>query len=442
MVRTLTLAIIVFLVVSAAFAENDAWYTEGDFQPGVRVKLTLTNTLNFSREDCPVVIARQEMPVRDINSNMVTVVDPALPPAPELPKEKADLYRSHAFKPETNGRNLPYQFDDLDKDGVWDELFFMIDIAARETRTIYLYLGFNGRGPYKLETYATVGTYLRRSVAFWESNRMLWKLYFPTDVDLIGKRTPVLVGYESLVTNRSDYSMPVEQGSDIMSVSSTFGAGGICLFEHPATPDSISRPRFSPASGAGQISDTRHAFDVVTNGPLRSMIRVRTMNWRTGSGEYALEQLMTAYRNKCYYTCKVKYLTFLPENQGTSFGCGIRRIMNESTSSNLGVMRSGGTLISPGENITIGGNEITFEALALVVKDEYQPEYQSVKAFGGNHTYRIPVTGDRSYEYLVASAWSEGLEHTDARLFRHYVLKEAQEFNNPLVLESAVVEKK
>ena len=43
-----------------------------------------------------------------------------------------------------------------------------------------------------------------------------------------------------------------------------------------------------------RISDTRYAYDVIVNGPLRSMIKIKGMNWNTGNGFYEYEQ---------YYTC-------------------------------------------------------------------------------------------------------------------------------------------
>ncbi|MCD4769212.1 MAG: DUF4861 family protein, partial [Bacteroidales bacterium] len=88
----------------------------------------------------------------------------------------------------------------------------------------------------------------------------------------------------------------------IMTVEDSFGAGGICLFEDETHPDKASRPRFSPFKEQGQVHDTRFAYDVIVNGPMRSMIRIHIMNWRSGSGEYELEQLYTAYKNKSYST--------------------------------------------------------------------------------------------------------------------------------------------
>ncbi len=438
---TISLLCIIFFN-SPLFAQNYGWYTEGNFNPVTRIKVTLSNTLDFSRKDCPTVITFYDMPIKNITGNMIIVVDPEIPPLKEISAENKEMYRAHAFQPETNGHNIPYQLDDLDKDGIWDELFFMTDIGARETKTLYIYIGTHNRGPYRHETQAVIGNYLRRFVPFWESKKMLWKLFFPTDVDLMGKRNQLLTGYESLITNRSDYSMPYEQGSDIMLVGSTFGAGGICLFEEPAYPDSVSRPRFNAYRGKGQLDNTRYAFDVVVNGPLRSMIRAHIMNWRSGKGEYELEQYYTAYKNKCYYTCKVHYITLNPETDDIQFGCGIRKIMNEVEIGESEFIVKGGTIISSGANVSHGKLKVNFEAIALIVKDYYKPEYQFVNGFGGNHTFRIPVTKDKTFEYLVPAAWSEGMENTDEQQFRAYVLKEAQEYNNPLYITSLEVEKK
>ncbi|HDY88458.1 MAG TPA: DUF4861 domain-containing protein, partial [bacterium] len=123
------------MIAGFAHADNYGWYTEGDFEPETRIKVTLTNSLNFSRRDCPVIISRNTLPIKDLNGNMVTVVDPQQQPIKKIPKEMQKLYSSYAFQAEANGHNLPCQLDDLDKDGIWDELFFMIDIKARETKT-------------------------------------------------------------------------------------------------------------------------------------------------------------------------------------------------------------------------------------------------------------------------------------------------------------------
>ncbi len=386
------------------------------------------------------------MPVRSLEQTWITIVVSTLPPQPRPTLKELRKKGSGATLEETNGHSIPYQLDDLDKDGVWDELFFMTDFKAGETKIFFFYFGANERGGIPHETHAGMGTYGRHLVPWWESKFLGWKLWYPNSIDLYGKRGPMLVANLEGSGEISGYTAPYEYGCDILTVSETFGAGGICLFENPSQLDLISRPRFNPYAEKGPIHGARFAYDVVVNGPLRSILRAHTMNWRSGNGEYELVQDYTAYMNKSYSTCKVHYLRFLPENTQTRFGCGMRKIMNEYK-----VFQEGGIIISFGKDLTITDpdvdpawetkNIVAFEALALVVKDVYNPSYQAVDHYGGNHTMRIPLTEDLVYEYLIAAGWSEGTINRTEDEFKEYVLKAQKEYNNPIVIKSLKMEK-
>jgi hypothetical protein len=306
-----------------------------------------------------------------------------------------------------------------------------------------------------------MGYYGRHMVPFWEAEYIGWKLWYPTDVDMHGKREPMLTAYSEYTRNLSGYFMPPEYGTDIMTVSNTFGDGGVCLFEHPAFPDSMSRPRFGPDAGAGPFVDTRFAFDVVYNGPLRSAIRVKTMNWNTGLGQYEIEQLYVAYAHKSYSTCRVAYTRFLNTEPGVMFGCGIREIMNQNAS-----YQQGGLVISFGKDVVVRapnndigekGVVLDFEGIALAVRDTYRPEYRNVKAnilcidtprvrahagTPNNHVMRIPLTPDRTYEYMIAGAWSQGAVNKTAEEFKQYMITAALEYNNPPSLKNVTLEQK
>jgi hypothetical protein len=186
---------------------------------------------------------------------------------------------------------------------------------------------------------------------------------------------------------------------------------------------------------------------VVVNGPLRSIIRARTMNWRTGKGEYELEELYTAYMNKSYSTCRVRYPKFFPEKPGVEFGCGIRKMMNESA-----VFLDDGVVMSFGKDLTLTDPDVdpawetritlNFEGIALVVKDKYKARYQFIQEYQGNHTMRIPVTNDLSYEYLIAAGWSDGTVNRTEEEFKKYVLAARKEYNNPILINKLQLEKK
>ena len=440
-----------FTTISAV-AAADTWYTEGDFKPTQRIKVTLTNTLDIDRPACPVTIRLQQLPIQNIMYEYITVVDTTLPSQPKPDeKEFREKGAGAVVYEETYGHFLIYQQDDIDKDGIWDELFFMVDMKARETKTLYLYIGFTERGMYEHKTHAAIGWYARHPMPFWETEHIGWKLFYPTDVDMHGKRKPMLTAYPEYKGNLGGYYMPFEYGSDIMAVGDTFGAGGICLFEFPSLPDSISRPRFSPYKNKGHLYDTRYSFDVVANGPLRSMIRARTMNWKTGAGDYELEQLYTAFAGKSYSTCRVAFTKFFPETGPVGFGCGIRKVMGEyKTFQEKGVVISIGRDFNPYPPLTFEGSTlvsyndltVTFEGIALVVKDSYSPEYVNVKSFEGNHVMRIPATQDHAFEYMFMGGWNDGKVNNTEEKFTEYVITEALNYNTPLTMRIGKLENK
>jgi hypothetical protein len=452
------IAIFLALNSNAIFANDKGWYAEGNFAPTRRLEIKLVNSLDIDRDDCPVVITRDEFPVKKLHEMWVTVVDPALPS--KLPPSQAELAfeGGHGIREETNGHQIFYQLDDLDKDGIWDELFFQTDIAANQTKTLYIYFGFSGRGWNKHGTHATIGSYCRHIIPWWESANIGWKLWFPTSVDMYGKRKPVLMSQEMCINNYCGYNgipkVNFDYGSDIMGVGSSFGAGGIGLFEFPDQPDKISRPRFTPRTeekisernfNEDQITDTRYAFDVVVNGPMRSMIKVKTMNWQTGNGFYELEQYYTAYTNQSYSTCQVRFTKFVPHGSDVSFACGIRanQVVEENLAEGNIAIRTGSENVSdPDDDTGQRALKVDFVGSALIVKDRYHPEYQYVEDFGGNHTFRIPVTEDLSFEYLIAGAWSQGAVYNTVDTFVEYVRKTAREYNQPVQVEFGKLEQK
>jgi hypothetical protein len=439
----------------ATATEPAAWYTQGDFRPAMRIAFDVTNELDVDRVNQPVVIRREQMPIPDLHELEVTVVDPSLPGRPEPSAERLKIHGGHELRAETNGQALLQQMDDLDKDGVWDELFFVTDIAARQTKRIYVYLGFNQRGWNPHETHAGLGSYCRHLVPFWESKHVGWKLWYPTSVDVFGKREPMLMSHRLYMENLDGYGVGLidhAMGSDIQEVENTFGGGAICLFESRESPGRASVPRYTPAReaagvtasfNAGPIRDTRYAFDVVANGPVRSMIRVRTMNWNTGQGRYELEQLYTAYAHQSYSTCQVRFTQFLPLHDGVEMGAGIRKRRKEAH-----LYQKGGVVITAGpeevrdpDDGTIS-LEVAMIANAIVVKEEFRPRYQFVPDQQGNHAFRVTPRSDGSYEYLIAAAWSDGAVYNTYPAFEAYVHQVAREYESPLVVRLAGTEQR
>ncbi|MFH0758391.1 MAG: DUF4861 family protein [Bacteroidota bacterium] len=448
-----------------SFAQDGSWYYTHatstpelvKFEPGKRLVYSLKNTLDVERKNCPVVIHREEFPLPDIHEMWITVVDPALPSYAGPDEEVLKIYGGHQLLAEVNGHAVFHQLDDLDKDGIWDELFFQTDLKPGEEKLVYIYLGENIQGWNKHATHANVGSYCRHQMPFWESENVGWKIWFANCVDVFAKRKPVLMANHLYMDNLDGYGVSEinrDWGSDIQSVAGTMGGGAICLFEHPNVPDSISLPRFTPTRNAmapeslwnaGQISDTRYAYEVIVNGPLRSMIKIKTMNWNSGSGNYNLEQYYTVYARQSYSTCQVVFKDFNPTKAGVQMGCGIRKKPgDENLFQNKGILISSGPeQIKDPENIDERDAWlIPFVGKAIVVKDQYHPVYRFTACAGGNHTFRVSPDSDNRFEYALFAAWSEGAVYNNQEDFKAYVQRSSLEFNHPVDISFVNVELK
>lgn len=445
--KHITTILFSLFISTGTFSQQNSWYTQGNFEPLYRLEYTIENTLNINRENCPVIIARNEFPMPDIHEMWITLVDPMLSPADEPTPEVLDRNGGHQLRKEINGHAIFHQLDDLDKDGIWDELFFQVNIKAKEKKTIYIYMGENIRGWNPHRTHANIGSYCRHQMPFWESENIGWKIWFANSVDVFAKRKPMLMANRLYMGNLDGYGVSYENedyGSDIQSVDFSFGGGAICLFEFTDQLAKISRPRFTPTHeklapnslwNAGQISDTRYAYEVVCNGPLRSMVKIKTMNWDTGNGFYEYKQFYTAYAGQSYCTSKVVYTQFFPKQTGVLMGCGVRKKPEE----NFFIQKDGMLVSSGPENIKDPENiddrdiwHLPFIGAGLIVKKQYKPEYHFIEEYKGNHTFRITPDENNSYEYMLLNAWSEGVVYNNQKSFTDYVEKCAQEYNNPL----------
>ena len=443
--NTLLFLLFFVIILIPELAGQGKWYTQGTFVPVKRMEIKLTNTLDFERKDIPVALSRNIFSFDDFQDFDVTIVDPDGAPRDEPTKERMAAAGYHEVRKETNGRMMFHQLDDLDHDGIWDELFFIVDMNPLETKTLYLYIGYNDRGWNPHTTAANAGSYARHYMPFWESEYVGWKLWYPTDLDVYGKRVPQLISHRLNEENMDGYSVPFDMGSDIMGVASSLGGGGILLFEDPANPGAASRPRFTPTRAkagitwpynAGQISDTRYAYTILVNGPLRSSVKVKTLNWDSGNGFYELEQIYTAYTRQNYTTCQVKYTTFKPKQKDTYFGCGIKKHPNQSEyyqQDNIVVTGGSEEIQNPDDIEGIKKLKVDYVSTACIVKSQYKPDFQFVEfQKSENYTFKIQPDKNLGYEFLVAASWSEGGPYKTNADFTKYVIKTAKEYENPL----------
>ena len=194
------------------------------------------------------------------------------------------------------------------------------------------------------------------------------------------------------------------------------------------------------------MSDTRYAYILLVNGPLRSSVKIKTFNWDSGNGFYELEQIYTAYTRQNYTTCQVKYTTFKPKHKEVYFGCGIKKHPNQSEyyqKDNIVVTGGSEEIQNPDDIEGIKKLKVDYVSTACIVKSKYNPQFRLVDfEKTTNYTFRIKPTNDLIFEYLVAASWSEGGPFKTNADFREYVIKTAQEYENPLKADIGKIELK
>ena len=220
-----------------------------------------------------------------------------------------------------NGENIPVQTDDLDGDGLWDELFILTDLEGGEKMSAALAFRSpdnlpqlkartNLRFARKGEDYQEVTSAVREQHAInsetqkvwqmegmaWENDRVGFRNYFDrrNGMDIFGKVTTEMVldgvGYKDAP---SYHSYNPEWGVDVLKVGNSLGAGSIA-YQH---------------NGAlYRVGDNGHGTcTVLTEGPLRSSFRFGFEGWQMGEEALDVVHDVTISAGKYYYESEVMY---------------------------------------------------------------------------------------------------------------------------------------
>ncbi len=222
---------------------------------------------------------------------------------------------------DNNGDNIPVQADDLDGDGMWDELFIVTDLEGGEEMSAALAFRSpdnlpelktrtNLRFAKKDEEYREVTSAVREQHAVntetqkgwqmegmaWENDKVGFRNYFDqrNGMDIFGKVTTEMVldrvGYKGAP---SYHEYNPEWGVDVLKVGNSLGAGSIAYMHN----DSLYR-----VGDNGDGSAT-----VLIEGPLRSKFRFTFEGWEMGEETLDVVHDVTIAAGKYYYESEVTY---------------------------------------------------------------------------------------------------------------------------------------
>lgn len=210
------------------------------------------------------------------------------------------------YKVLTGDRSVVVQFDDLDKDGNWDELAFLHDFNAGQTIQFILEplktmdagegkqrahvrhkrkLDDGHFGPSLLSdsidgTQQATDFFKQKLPPFltegpaWENDLVGFRLYFDVrnGKDIWGKLTPEMVLDQVGTDTLGSYHQLNSWGMDLLKVGGSLGAGALALFV-PALDGKDSLVRV----GGAAVAQT--SYESIADGPIRAIFRMQYKNW-------------------------------------------------------------------------------------------------------------------------------------------------------------------
>lgn len=270
-------------IVSFAYAAEENWEK--------RIPVEVSNPHDVLLQDVPVIIKIADLRVDPaaMTPGYLTVGDPA----------------DSAVMPLV-------QLDDVDGDGVLDELVFLTTLAPKQTKSFYVYVSKNGQSWPQQERYTYA---LSAGSTFgWESEVAGYRTYGPFIFDTFGKNkeNPTLILLRCYdYQGRQVYHHHVQsfRGMDTLKVGPTSGLGGVVM---------------KTASGKTQPSQAAIKGTVIASGPVRSIIKLEQEPFTNEAGKFQVTRVATIYAHH-FETTVDETVSILEVTGDGQYGIGIRK---------------------------------------------------------------------------------------------------------------------
>lgn len=226
------------------------------------------------------------------------------------------------------GQAVPSQADDLDGDGLWDELAFMVSLKGNEELLLNVdfiapdvYPEFEKRTNVRLgieqsdHSFPEVDRYIAPSCrdsfriiaqgesVSWENDKMGFRNYFDCRnvKDLFGKLKPDLIIDKIHTSEIPNYHELSDWGMDVLHCGSSLGSGGIAILEE----DSLYRLG----------STDTYEYQKVCEGPVRSVFDLKYTGWLTAEENLSAVERISIYPGKYWFQSDVTVSGFEGEKQ-------------------------------------------------------------------------------------------------------------------------------
>ena len=421
--KKILLALMALVAVSCA-KQNKEWTVE------------VANPLPTERTDEAVVLTRAQLaPVED---ELIPAVKDA------------------------TGNYVASQVDDLDGDGKWDELAFVVDLAGGETAALQIawvkpvdYPQFPVRtnvrygkmtSPGQIEELATdihykdemfelnaLGYPYQMDGVAWENDLVGYRHYYDgrNNRDYFGKRTSEMVldkvGIRPNGYPGDTYHVWDEWGRDIMSVGTSFGIGGIAAWVDGSRLVKLGRSNLQVPD---VIDSTR--YTLLAEGPVRSRFALDFYGWEVEGNKISLRQEVTIWAGRYNYENKVMAPN-LPAN--VSLVTGFLYNFNDMPLEEIDFQKYVG--LATHDHQTYNKEFIMGVGLILpklnVKKLFITPDFIPEEVLSRTWCAELQLDSKGEVEYYPLAAWEHGDERFKEReFFLNMVRAQGNNLDNPV----------
>ena len=233
---------------------------------------------------------------------------------------------------DAKGNWIPSQIDDMNGDGKWDEMAFLVTLNKAEKKCLTIkwvsankYPTFTHRAnirygkmisPAKVvelqkdshgknDLRGTFGYPYQMDGIAWENDKMAFRHYFDgrNCRDLFGKKTNKMVldnvGIKPDGFPGDTYHVMADWGRDILSVGQSFGLGGLALLQN----DTLVRLGILANQTVDIVDTTR--YTLINKGVVRGIFRIDFDGWNIGKTKINLSQIVTIWGGSYGYENRV-----------------------------------------------------------------------------------------------------------------------------------------
>jgi hypothetical protein len=383
--------------------------------------ITLVNDSELNRDNEPILLSQEDI------ANLID--------------EKVSNFAVYI-----NSESIPFQLDDLDKDGSWDEMALQVDFKPNETKKLEFktvprdeILEFEQRTNVRMGYSENLDDVFKEMDKItmdenhiaqesprpyqlegpsWENDKIGFRLYFDVrnGKDIFGKKIPDIV-LDTLVDSHRSYHLEAPWGMDILKVGTSLGAGALAFVE----ADTLKR-----------LGNTKNVtFEKIVEGPVRTIFTLTYKDWPLNGKTVDVIEKVTIWVGKYGYESTVRL------SDGDEPGILVTGIVNLHSHEVFTINSGQHSAIYTHDDQSYTENKL---GMAVVTPAEYFIE--SGKTANENveitNTYFVKIKLDKnnSAGFSFYGGWEESdPSFRDKKKFEDYIRTEMVKLDKPIRID-------